>query len=40
MKTDDEVLTDIQGVAREIARIIQNIEPPPAPPPALVLIHT
>ena len=32
--TDDEVLTNIQGVAREIARVIKDIEPPPAPPPA------
>ena len=38
--TDDEVLTNIQGVAREIGRIIKDIEPPPAPPLALVLIHT
>jgi very-short-patch-repair endonuclease len=32
--TDEEVLTNIHGVAREIEKIIKNIEPPPAPPPA------
>ena len=32
--TDEEVLTNIHGVAREIARIIKDIDPPPAPPPA------
>jgi very-short-patch-repair endonuclease len=32
--TDEEVLTNIQGVAREIERVIKDIEPPPAPPPA------
>ena len=29
--TDEEVLTNIQGVAREIERIIKNVEPPPTP---------
>jgi len=31
--TDEEVLTNIRGVAREIERIIEEIKPPPAPPP-------
>jgi very-short-patch-repair endonuclease len=31
--TDEEVLTNIQGVAREIERIVEEIKPPPAPPP-------
>ncbi len=29
--TDEEVLTNIRGVAREIERIIGDIEPPPTP---------
>jgi very-short-patch-repair endonuclease len=29
--TDEEVLTNIQGVAKEIERVIDNIEPPPTP---------
>jgi very-short-patch-repair endonuclease len=29
--TDEEVLTNIQGVAKEIERVIKDIEPPPAP---------
>jgi very-short-patch-repair endonuclease len=29
--TDEEVLTNIRGVAREIERIIDAIEPPPTP---------
>jgi len=29
--TDEEVLTNIQGVAGEIGRIIKDIEPPPTP---------
>ena len=32
--TDEEVLTNIHGVAMEIERIINDIKPPPAPPPA------
>jgi very-short-patch-repair endonuclease len=28
------VLTNIQGVASEIRKIVKDIEPPPAPPPA------
>ncbi len=32
--TDEEVLTNIYGVAREIEKIIKHIGPPPAPPPA------
>jgi very-short-patch-repair endonuclease len=32
--TDEEVLTNILGVAKEIGRIVKDIEPPPAPPPA------
>ena len=32
--TDEDVLTNIQGVALAIERIIEDIEPPPAPPPA------
>ena len=31
--TDEEVLTNIHGVAREIEKIIKHIGPPPAPPP-------
>jgi very-short-patch-repair endonuclease len=31
--TDEEVLTNIEGVMREIERIIEEIGPPPAPPP-------
>jgi very-short-patch-repair endonuclease len=29
--TDEEILTNIRGVAREIERIIDDIKPPPAP---------
>ena len=29
--TDEEVLTNIQGVARDIERVIKDIEPPPTP---------
>jgi len=29
--TDKEVLTNIQAVAKEIERVIDNIEPPPTP---------
>ena len=29
--TDEEVLTNIQGVAKEIERVIDDIEPPPTP---------
>ena len=31
--TDEEVLTNREGVMRAIERIIEEIEPPPAPPP-------
>lgn len=31
--TDEEVLTNIEGVMREIERIIEEIAPPPSPPP-------
>ena len=31
--TDDEVLTNIEGVMSAIERIIEEIEPPPSPPP-------
>ena len=30
--TDEEVLTNIRGVAEEIERVIDAIKPPPAPP--------
>ena len=32
--TDEEVLTNIEGVMRAIERIIEEMEPPPTPPPA------
>jgi very-short-patch-repair endonuclease len=31
--TDEEVLTNIEGVMRAIEGIIEEIKPPPAPPP-------
>jgi very-short-patch-repair endonuclease len=32
--TDEEVLSNIHGVASEIEKIIVDLQPPPAPPPA------
>lgn len=32
--TDNEVLTNIQGVAKQIEKVIRQISPPPCPPSA------
>jgi very-short-patch-repair endonuclease len=31
--TDEEVLTNIEGVNRTIEKIVEEMEPPPSPPP-------